>query len=179
MNSILYRYKKVRNQSDLTIFAIRWAGLPRGDAFMQEIPRREFITTGGLGDLLRQPTRLCFSSAVRRGSRQMDRSAAAEPGSGGHQESARLGGPRFLGNAERQVLFNRAFQPAGHRRKHVEARNRRPGQKAVGPDARRHQGPAAPGSHVHDRMFGQSLASRFSTAASAMRAGRARRSPRS
>ena len=50
-------------------------------------------------------------------------------------------------------------------------------KKPLTPDARRHQGAAAPGGHFHRRMFRQHTAFRFSTAASAMRAGPARRSP--
>ena len=62
----------------------------------------------------------------------------------------------FLDHAQRQVLFNRAFQSADHRREHLEARDRRLGQEADDPDARRHQSAAAAGGYVHDRMLRQS-----------------------
>ena len=110
----------------------------------------------GAGGLLCRPTGIRLPGPARRGNSSMARSAGTKSRPGGHQESARLGGSRFLDHAQRQVLFNRAFQSAGHRREHLEARNRRVGQEPDDSDPRRHQSAAAAGSHVYDRMLGQS-----------------------
>ena len=94
----------------------------RGDVIVLDLHRRDVIVQGGAA-LAAMAAFYSARSARAFPTRPGDvvipwlDQPAAEPRPGGHRDPARLGGSRFLGDAERQVLHHRAFRSADHRRR--------------------------------------------------------------
>ena len=68
---------------------------------------------------------------------------------------AGLGGAGLLDDPERQVLHVAHFGQPAIDAGGLAPRGRRPGRAAAEPDARRPQGPAAPGGHLHPGVLRQ------------------------